>query len=101
MCIAVARTGSLAVQGAAGLAPGEVVDDGELAAPEDGGTVGHGQHAGVDEACQRRRPRLARPNGSLRPVAAVQVLPVEVEDRQARSAEPVQVLHGAQASGGG
>lgn len=69
MRIAVAGASCLAVQVAPGLAPGDVVYDSEVVAPEDGGTMGHGQHTSVDETCERRRPRLASAYGCLRPAA--------------------------------
>jgi len=59
----------LAVQVAARLAPCQVVDDGELVSPEDGGAVGHGQDARVDEAFERAGPLFARAEGGLRPAA--------------------------------
>jgi hypothetical protein len=48
--VTVMAAGSLAVQITARLPPGQVVHNGEALAPEDGSTVGHGQHARVDEA---------------------------------------------------
>jgi hypothetical protein len=65
--VALVAAGALAVQLTARLAPGQVVHDGEALPPEDGGAVGHGQHARVDEALQRQRPLVAGAERRLRP----------------------------------
>lgn len=86
--------GALAVLLAARLLPRQVMHRREALAPEDGGAVGHGQHARVDKTLQRRRPLFARAQRRLGPVLLVEVFRIQVKHRQARGAEPVQVLHG-------
>jgi hypothetical protein len=61
--VALQARGAQPVARAAHFGPGEVVHNGEALPPEDGGTVGHGEDARVDEAFERRRPGIARPKG--------------------------------------
>ena len=51
--------GTQAVEVGAGLAPGEVVDDGQALVPEQCGAVGEGQDARVDERLEGSRPLFA------------------------------------------
>jgi hypothetical protein len=73
--VRVVAAGALAVEITPRLAPGQVVHHGEALAPEDGSAVGHGQHARVDEALQRRRPLVARAERRLRPARGLAEAP--------------------------
>jgi hypothetical protein len=58
---------ALPIQIAPRAPPGEIVDDGEVAAPEDGGAVRDGEDARVDEAGEGEGPGIAGPESCLRP----------------------------------
>ena len=64
--VAVVGAGALAVEVAGGFAPGEVVDDAEAVAPEDGGGMGE-RGDEVDVAGELGRPRTAATERSARP----------------------------------
>jgi hypothetical protein len=58
----------LAVEVAGGLPPGQVMDDGEVVAPEDGHAVRNREQTGVDEAVEGKGPRFAGAETCGRPV---------------------------------
>lgn len=89
------------------------MDDGEFVAPKDGGAMGHGENARVDEAFECSWPGFARPNRRLRPINPVsaersvrcgerrspvlvlEMLLVHIKDGQPRRCELVEIFHGA------
>ena len=71
------------------------MNDDQVLAPEDGGAVGDGQDARVDERLKGNGPVFTAAQEGGGPVLALQALEVQIVDGQAGGGQLVEILHGA------